>query len=136
MLQQWFDAPKYKGLSNEQATQVDQLLDFMSQVVQIMALQGRHATRGSLLKRMLRSGMGDPAIVASAFILTHSALAPLLKDDTQSKLTLNNRDLAVFFPFTFRDLSEDEQQRWLDLYAATGRTQAPFGLGSEFGIPQ
>jgi hypothetical protein len=116
-LQAFFDFPKYNGLTVDESDQVDELLELGTMVQQAMALSGKSVDRSKIMLNFLKAGITDQKIAATALISTKSGLAPMVKSRAADEWALSHPDLAVFFPFIFDSLDEDDQLEWQRLYS-------------------
>jgi RNA polymerase sigma-70 factor (ECF subfamily) len=122
-LQPYFDAPKYVGLDKEQEVQVDTLIATIDEARALIAIQGgKNVSRGTLLGLMLENNLGDKKIVSTAFVLSKDALAPYVRSTYARDYIFAHPDLAVFYPFVFYDLSDEDQELWIKMY---GTRQGP-----------
>ena len=120
-LQAWFDFPKYQGLTAEQSDQIDQILKQASQLRDLLQLSGKSVDRDRIVQAIGATTPGlDPKIILYARVLTHSNLAALVKSPAKSQWALSHPDLAVFYPFIFDTLSEEDQVKWQELYSLSG----------------
>ena len=116
-LQRFFDFPKYNGLTVAESEQVDELLELGSQVKDILALSGKSIDRNDVMKYILTAGVVDQKIAATAFVATKTNLAPMVKSRAADEWVLSHPDLAVFFPFVWDSLGEEDQLEWQRLYS-------------------
>lgn len=116
-LDHWYDIPKYRGLTNEQSTIVDQMIDWARQVRDMYALQG-HSISTDYCLEWLTSAQPEYAHLASfSRWANKSNLRKFVMNDGKEKWTLTHPDLAVFYSFTYDDMSEEGQLDWQQRYA-------------------
>ncbi|KKM71210.1 hypothetical protein LCGC14_1432900, partial [marine sediment metagenome] len=113
LLQPYFDAPKYKGLTKAEEKEVDDLISLVDEVRGLLSLQGKSVSRGKLFEFMLKGGIGDPKIVSTAFVLSKKSIAHLVKTTTKRDMVFANPDMVTFYSFVFYDLSDEDQEAWL-----------------------
>jgi len=114
-LRRWFDAPKYKGLTGDESKQVDQLLEWASTLHDMATLSGVSIDRRKIIA-MMGSIPQYSKLAAVAFFATFEGLKSMVLSDEQEKITMSNGDLAVFYPFTYEDLSDELKVDWAKLY--------------------
>ncbi|KKL15656.1 hypothetical protein LCGC14_2503400, partial [marine sediment metagenome] len=117
LLQPYFDAPKYKGLTKAEEEQVDSLITLADEVRGLLSLKGISVSRGKLFEFMLKGGVGDPKIVSTAFVLSKRDIAHLVKTTTRRDMVFANPDLVTFYSFVFYDLSDEDQEEWFTRFS-------------------
>jgi len=115
-LRTWFDEPKYNGLTQAESVEVDQLLDVASQVRDIIAASGVSIDRQEILKYILTAGVADQKIAATAFVSTFKTIGKQVLNTKKDELVMENPDLAVFYPFTWRGLSDEDKEIWQEMH--------------------
>lgn len=117
LLQPYFDAPKYKGLTKAEETQVDDLIKLADEVRGLLTLRGINVGRSKIFEFMLKGGVGDPKIVSTAFVLSKSNIAHLVKTTTRRDMVFANPDLVTFYSFVFYDLNDEDQEEWTQRFS-------------------
>jgi ribosomal protein L24 len=115
-LDPYFNAPKYKDLSLEEGEEVDELLGLVSEIRDILVMQGVTVGRPQILQFMLEAKLGDTKIISTAWVASKSNISYMVKSTVQRDLVFQNPDMVVFYPFVFYDLSEEEQEEWMDMH--------------------
>lgn len=123
-LDPYINAPKYKDLTVEEGQEVDKLLGLASEVRDLLAMAGTNVSRSEIIQFMLEAKFGDVRIVSTAWVASKSSLSHMVRSTVQRDLVFRHPDLVVFYPFTFYDLSDEEQEEW----------EAKFGRGGNAGV--
>lgn len=118
----YINAPKYKGLTVEEGESVDLLNEKISEAMDRYYLEnpnGRTVYKKDIL-RNLYNNTSDPEkkrLIKVAYVLSFEKLRKFVMDDTKEMLVMNNPDFAVFYPNVFFDLTEENQEKWNEMYS-------------------
>jgi len=116
-LDRWYDFPKYRGLSNEQSDIVDQMIEWARKVKDMYALQGHSISTDYCLEWLTTAQPEYSNLSSFARWANKSKLRKFVMNDEKEKWTLAHPDLAVFYSFTYDDMSEEGQLEWQQRYA-------------------
>src|SRR3972149_5326207 len=92
-----------------------QLLEWASTLHDMATLSGVSLDRRKIIA-MMGSIPQYSKLAAVAFFATFEGLKSMVLSDEQEKITMSNGDLAVFYPFTYEDLSDELKVDWAKLY--------------------
>jgi hypothetical protein len=127
------NTPKYKGLTKVESESVDALIKSVDYVRDIGKMMNLSLSRKDILMYMYKIGIGDKKIVGTATIVSFDAFKPLIMNNTDQVIFLNNPDIAVFWDFTYNMMPMDIQQEWFARY--TMRTKKEFFRGLDLTKP-
>ena len=110
------EAPKYKGMTNEEGDQLESLLDTIKMIQSIYDLTGRSLDRRDIL-RSLNDMLPGNKIIQYAIVSTYPALQHLIMSTEREEIMMANPDLMVFWPYLINygfsdDFIEEWEERW------------------------
>ena len=117
VLDHWFDIPKYKGLTNEQSTTVDAMIEWAGKVREQYLLAGESVKTDYFLEWLITAQPENAGLASYARVANSSKLRETTVNPEKKAWTLNHPDLAVFYGFVYENMDEEGQAEWQRRYS-------------------